>query len=141
MKTLKNILLYIWQLPQNIIGLLIICYIKLVYSSVIIKNPIRKYTFTNDLFYINYYYFQKFNGGISLGKYIIINTHNSNTIKHEYGHSIQSMYLGPLYLFIIGIPSIIWAGLYGTKLFPVTLNGYYKFYTEKWADKLVNIKR
>jgi hypothetical protein len=31
--------------------------------------------------------------------------------------------------------------LYGTKLFPATPNGYYKFYTEKWADKLAGIKR
>jgi hypothetical protein len=44
-------------------------------------------------------------------------------------------------LFVIGIPSIVWAGLYGKKLFPATTNGYYKFYTEKWADKLAGIKR
>lgn len=62
-------------------------------------------------------------------------------IKHEYGHTIQSKLLGPLYLFIIGIPSIVWASIYGTKLVPETKNGYYKFYTEKWADKLGQVER
>jgi len=29
------------------------------------------------------------------------------TLVHEYGHTIQSIILGPLYLLIIGIPSSI----------------------------------
>ena len=50
------------------------------------------------------------------------------------------MYLGWLYLFVIGIPSLAWAILYGTIIKPST-NGYYKFYTEKWADRLGNVER
>jgi hypothetical protein len=65
---------------------------------------------------------------------------HSQSIKHEYGHAIQSRILGPLYLIIIGIPSIIWAALYGS-IIPRYKNNYYRFYTEKWADKLMNIKR
>ena len=30
---------------------------------------------------------------------------------HEYGHTIQSLILGPLYLFVVGITSIAWAML------------------------------
>lgn len=128
---MKNILLYIWQLLQNLIGLIVLGYCKLFLKN--ISKEIYKE--------IDYYYCEDFPGGISLGNYIIISSRNSLTIKHEYGHQIQSQYLGPLYLFVIGIPSIIWAGLYGTKLFPYEHNGYYKFYTEKWADKLGNVKR
>ena len=29
-------------------------------------------------------------------------------LVHEYGHTIQSLILGPLYLIIMGIPSTIW---------------------------------
>ena len=29
-------------------------------------------------------------------------------LVHEYGHTIQSLILGPLYLIVIGIPSTIW---------------------------------
>ena len=80
-------------------------------------------------------------GGISLGRYIIVNQFaRDKTIYHELGHCRQSMYLGWLYLIVIGIPSIVWAGLYGKVIKPTT-NGYYKFYTEKWADKLGNVQR
>ena len=29
-------------------------------------------------------------------------------LVHEYGHTIQSLILGPLYLIVIGIPSTLW---------------------------------
>lgn len=32
-------------------------------------------------------------------------------LVHEYGHTIQSLLLGPLYLFVIGLPSALWAHL------------------------------
>lgn len=123
---LKNILLYLWQLPQNIIGLLILLFIK---GEV-------KHKFQD----ISYYFYDPFPGGISLGNYLILGSNHSQTIRHEHGHAIQSRMLGPLYLLVVGLPSIIWAWLYGW-IIPETKNGYYKFYTEKWADKLVGIKR
>lgn len=76
-------------------------------------------------------------GGISLGKYIIISQwFSEREVKHEYGHCRQSKMLGWFYLIVIGLPSIIWAWLYrGEK------EGYYKFYTEKWADRLGEVER
>lgn len=138
MKKITFILLYIWQLLQNIIGIAVVKY----------YNPERKHTLDNG---VNIYYSHRMTGGISLGNYCIVNTGHyrkdineslkRDTIKHEaIGHTKQSRMLGPLYLFIIGIPSITWAGLYGAIIKP-TKNGYYKFYTEKWADSLAGIKR
>ena len=97
------------------------------------------------------HYATKMKGGISLGKYSIVNIghyrlklENSllrDTVRHEaIGHAKQSLYLGWLYLLVIGLPSIIWASLYGTLIKP-SRNGYYKFYTERWADKLGGVKR
>ena len=56
---------------------------------------------------------------------------------HEYGHSIQSLIFGPLYIFAIGIPSIAWSFL------PVFVRkrehnkiSYFSAYPERWANKL-----
>jgi hypothetical protein len=48
--------------------------------------------------------------------------------------------LGWLYLPVVGLLSICWAGLYGTVVKP-TKNGYYKVFPENWADKLGGVKR
>lgn len=123
--TLKAVGLYIWQLPQNLLGLLLLCFYK--------HEKKEKYGIT-------YYYCPTMPGGISLGKYILVGHENKLTIKHEAGHCEQSKMLGPLYLIVIGLPSIVWAGMYGIIIKP-TKNGYYKFYTERWADKLAGISR
>ena len=74
-------------------------------------------------------------GGISLGEYIFLNNNRVASIKHEYGHSIQSKYLGPLYLLVIGIPSLLWA------MFGKCEDAYFRFYTERWDDKLGGVDR
>jgi hypothetical protein len=121
-----KIILFIWEILQNIIGLILTLFYKTT-EEIEYKDRIIRYC-------------KGFPGGISLGSYIFVGTKNTKTIAHEYGHSIQSKWLGPLYLFIVGIPSIVWAGLYGSVIKPTT-NGYYKFYTEKWADKIGKVKR
>lgn len=123
---LKQVGLYIWQLPQNLVGLVVLCFI----------GHKEKCTVAG----IDFCYSKTFPGGISLGNYVIIGSKNENTVKHEHGHQIQSMYLGPLYLLVVGLPSIIWAGLYGSVI-PYSHNGYYRFYTESWADKLGKVER
>ena len=76
-------------------------------------------------------------GSVTLGRYIFISSRaSSDTIKHETGHVKQSQLLGPLYLLLIGIPSIIWAAVY-KKIAPN--KSYYWFYTEKWANKLAQV--
>ncbi len=74
--------------------------------------------------------------GISLGKFIFINTpsdnpenwknnmHGNPLVWHEFGHSIDSKRLGPLYLFLVGIPSLISAW----KNKPVWIEGK-RYYT------------
>ena len=57
-------------------------------------------------------------------------------LTHEYGHTVQSLLLGPLYLLVIGLPSFLWAGfaplvrLRKRKKLP-----YSWLYTERWADR------
>jgi len=127
MKIFLDILLYLWQLPQNILGIILL----------LIYCPKKYIIFRTSMVW----YSDKFPGGISLGKYIIVNEKywedNGDTELHEYGHSIQSMWLGPLYLFVIGIPSILWAAWWNEGRGV----SYYKFYTEALADKLGGVER
>lgn len=123
---MKRYILYLWQLPQHLIALLL----RLIY-----KGNDSEY---NGCIVRRSVYLK---GGISLGKYIIVNQwFREIDIKHEYGHSIQSRYLGWLYLLVVGLPSLLWAMMYGRAI-RLSYNGYYKFYTEKWADKLGGVKR
>lgn len=45
-------------------------------------------------------------GGLDLGPFCIVNTNPSrHLLNHEFGHAIQNCYLGPLFPFIVAIPS------------------------------------
>lgn len=120
-----EILLWLWQIPQNIIGLIL----RWIFPGKVYKYQGADVVVSGT-----------FPGGISLGRTIIINNGyilDIDVWKHEYGHTRQSLYLGPLYLLIIGIPSLIWAWLWK----PDCGRSYYSFYTEKWADKLGGVER
>lgn len=89
---------------------------------------------SNDtIFDIVFIVSKKMKGGISLGKYIILSkrSNNKKTRLHELGHTIQSKMLGPLYLIVIGLFSLIHA-----MGWTIEKGDYYKYWTEAWANKL-----
>ena len=56
---------------------------------------------------------------------------------HEYGHCIQSLMLGVLYLPVIALPSSLWCMLPAfERRRQNTGISYYSFYTERWANRL-----
>ena len=58
-------------------------------------------------------------------------------LRHEYGHSIQSMILGPFYLLLVGIPSIFWCRIPAAgRSWRTGEKSYYSFITERSADRL-----
>ncbi len=124
MKTVAGILLYIWQLPQNLVGLLFL---------LVLTGETR-----HRLGSIRFYFLDSFPGGITLGEYIIVGTRQQLTVRHEFGHVRQSRMLGWLYLIVIGLPSALWAWL-GERIAP--MKSYYWFYTERWADRLGGVER
>ena len=135
---LKEAAKYIWQLPQNLLGLILIAFYR----------PERKHVLENG---VEVHYATRMKGGISLGRYSIVNTCHyrkdvneslkRDTVRHEaIGHVKQSLLFGWLYLPVIGLSSFVWCSIYG-RLVPYTYNGYYKFWTEKWADELAGVKR
>jgi hypothetical protein len=71
--------------------------------------------------------------GISLGFFILMGeSHGESVLKHEYGHCIQSMILGPLYLPVVGIPSFLRSLFWQVTKKPDRT--YYLGFPEKWAD-------
>lgn len=131
-KLIGTIFLVIWQLPQVIVGFLV----RLFTGAE--KQPELSSQ------YDRWIYYWRFGSGISLSTFYIIVRRNADdkTIKHEKGHTIQSLYLGPLYLLVIGLPSLIWCGIYSyTNWIDKSKYSYYSFYTEAWADKLGGVTR
>lgn len=127
---------FIWQLPQNLVGLFM-----LMWHKKFCKHEIKKISNADG---IQYYLLKHVNDcGISLGNYIFLDSDRSvskKAVKHEYGHQLQSKRLGWLYLIIIGIPSVIGNIIYRkTKFKPY--GDYYKQPWEKWADELGNVNR
>ena len=133
-KKIKNFFMnWVWQLPQNLLGVI---WKNIKKDSII--TPISN----NDIESVGAKaYLIKAGGAVTLGKYVFIShTYRDQgmTIKHECGHVKQSKMLGPLYLIVIGVPSILHAWL-NDYIGCDEESGYSHFYTEKWADKLMNI--
>ena len=62
---------------------------------------------------------------------------SNRLLVHEYGHTIQSLILGPVYLIFIGIPSTLWGFLPNlNKKRRDEKISYFDFFTEKWANSL-----
>lgn len=122
-----KILWFLWGLPQNIIGLILFLIYRKKRNVAIHKGRYICQTGIKGV------------GAVSLGFFILFFEEYKDSylrvLKHEYGHTIQSKILGPFYLIIIGLPSLIWAGLFN-KYRQKHKVSYYSFYPERWADKL-----
>ena len=123
------VFLQVWQLPQNLVGLVFGWFLKgkqKVSPPPGISKMIRFRSAANMF------------GGISLGSFVYCRQPVYKImLLHEYGHCIQSRILGPFYLIVIGIPSLLWALWWH----PGRRVGYYSFYTERWADRLGGVER
>ena len=134
LKIIKSILFYFWQftyaIVQNIIGLIMLA----VYKS---KGAESEWYHNALITYID----KKNFGGVSLGMFIFINKSREgdklhDTKIHEYGHTVQSLILGPLWLFVIAIPSVIWCNVpYFVKLRREKQIPYTACFVESWASR------
>lgn len=58
-------------------------------------------------------------------------------LVHEYGHTVQSLLLGPLYLIAVGLPSLLWSYLPGAaRKRKEGGASYFSVYPENWANRL-----
>lgn len=139
MKRLLKALVCFWQFPQEIIGCFLILMVKgkRKYINVLIPGKQSKYGLVGVYTVPNL-----FNSGISLGSYIIFDGKieiSEIDVLHEYGHHLQSRILGPFYLLIVGIPSLI--GNIYSRIKKKDNKWYYSRFPENWADKLGGVNR
>ena len=141
-KILRRILFYLWQCSwgglQTLLGFVIF-----------LINYRKPHSFFHGAIVTEW----DIGGGLSLGPFIFLNKSlprfreedrllsreevYDRMLVHEFGHSIQSMILGPLYLFVIGIPSLTWnktPRLQNRRI--AKERSYYSFYTEWMANSL-----
>lgn len=127
MKYIRNLILFIWQLPQHLLAILYIGYLVMMSKDLGVDSRYKQAIVIPCVM----------RGAVTLGNYVFVglNSEYRKTVKHELGHTIQSKILGPLYLIVIGIPSITYCGL--RRIFPsLRKKNYYNFYTERWANNL-----
>lgn len=123
-----------WGLPQTLIGALIALSLRgaprFLYHGAVVTV-------------------WKNHGSMSMGMFLFLAEHLDGLdaaaptgyaheiLRHEYGHTYQSLMLGPLYLLVIGLPSIIWAQSARLRRWrKETGRSYSWLYTEGWADRL-----
>lgn len=113
----------VWELPQNILGGILSLSRKrgsevFPYSgATVIRKP-------DGLPYL---------WGVSLGTFINVGGNASgrqisSIVAHEFGHSLQSRILGPFYLLVVGLPSLI-----GCRM---PWHDHNREWYEVWADRL-----
>lgn len=135
-KTVKFLILpmlFIWEFPQNMLGLLVF---------VIMKNRQKIIRTENDNHRL---FIETRNTGVSLGMFILWTPegnrfpHLKNDCRmHEFGHSKQSAMLGPMYLLVVGIPSVarVFYRKWYYKKYGISWKNYYSAFPENWADNL-----
>ncbi len=80
-------------------------------------------------------------GGISLGMFIFIGDKLTSAgepyayLTHEYGHTVQSLIYGPLYIPIVGIASSLWAKKYSKEMLQDGIS-YFSVFPENQANRL-----
>ena len=136
---LKRVLLYIWQLPQHLLALVLIAVLR------------AEKTSYGSLWYWEFEqrgWFSRFLSGASLGDYILLPPRNDidSVVLHEHGHSLQSRRWGWFYLLAVGVPSAVFNNLWD-RLFHKGWDDvrrmvwYYNRYPEKQADQLGGMVR
>ncbi len=124
------LLQFSWGIVQNILGLGL-------FLILLIKEPKDKKEFYHGAIVVNW---QK-RSSMGLGLFIFFGHsyfQQKDLVKaHEYGHTLQSLILGPLFLPIIALPSLYWANSrkMGEKRRKEN-RSYYSLYCERWANRL-----
>ena len=120
------LLLFLWEFPQNLMG---IYYLRIFKRH----NLIQAYTLEQFRFFIK---LKK--RGASFGFFVFWSTEYVDNKRHEFGHAIQSMILGPLYIPVIVFPSMM-RYRYSLKHYREhneKWNNYYNGFPENMADWL-----
>jgi hypothetical protein len=127
--TLYWLLQFTWGLPQSLCGLLL-------FLGLLVCGPRRKLCVFHGAAVIHW----RFPYSMALGPFIFFG-HGGTSVEtaaavHEWGHTVQSVILGPLYLAVVGLPSALWCLLPPFRRLRRTSGvRYTDLYCEKWASR------
>ncbi len=125
--------LFIWELPQNLMGLMVYLIMKIKRLKVTTEQEKHRL------------FIETTETGVSLGWFIFWTQkgnrfpHLKNDCRmHEYGHARQSAMLGPVYLFVVGITSVarVLYRKWYLKKYGQNWKNYFNGFPENWADRL-----
>ncbi len=123
---MKRLLFWLWQwtwgFPQTFLGLILFlccrCCRHETYHGCVVTHW-RK------------------NGSLGVGMFLFLGRDDPQVRVHEFGHSVQSLILGPLFLPVMGIPSFLWCNLpIFRRMRKEKGISYYAFYPESTANQL-----
>jgi len=127
------VLLFAWEFPQIIVGLGVYAWMKT--RQMVVHVESEKYRV----------FIETRKTGVSLGWFIFWTPAGNRFAEltndcrmHEYGHARQSAMLGPLYLLVVGIPSVmrvLYSKWYYRK-YGRSWTRYFDGFPENWADRL-----
>lgn len=119
-----------WGINQNILGILLFLILTVI-------NPTRKRMYYHGAI-VSYW---KFPFSMGLGMFIFFGHWQQNeeyakqVLVHEYGHTIQSIIVGPFFMHVVGLPSSIWASLpIFEKWRKEGRYTYFDLFCERWAN-------
>ena len=138
-KWLTRAALFAWELPQNVLGGALL-------MVQLARRNVRGVVFERERVMVEIGSV----GAVSLGLFVFFTNSDNGYVPvgrenrdHEYGHSLQSRWLGPLYLVIVGVPSelrVLYAFVY-RHVKGRRWGGYYDGFPESWADRLGGVDR
>ena len=120
-RVLFFILQFTWGLPVNLVGLCVFlccwrCRRAIFHNSVVTFLPGNR-------------------GGLSMGIFIFISSQSADSSRlctHEYGRTVQCLFLGPLYWLVVAIPSAVWYHFF-VRFREKRHIPYDSLYCERWA--------
>ncbi len=118
------LLQWTWGLPQNLLGLVVWLFCKGEAQPRFHGAAVKRW--------------QRASGSAGIGMFLFLQEdYDRELLLHEYGHSLQSIILGPLFLPVVGLPSLLWANLPVARRFRKRRGkSYYWLYCESWANRL-----
>jgi len=120
---------FTWGLPQNLVGGI---------AWLLLRKKHKQERFHYS--FVTYVSAERLEG-TTLGMFIFINPEHPDSWVHdirihEYGHTIQSLVLGPLDILLAGLPSAVWFSLPALKRYREKNQvSYFRFYPESWANR------
>ena len=120
----RNIAQATFCLPQNVVGILYYALLKLT-GNVVDSEGMNETTIVVT----------KAPLGVSLGKFIFLNESllTENTVRHEYGHTLQGYRHGPFYLLLEGATSLVQAAV------SLVVPSFGVAYFDRWPENEANV--